>query len=149
MKKGYSGVLEADLWRSEAKVEAVRAARDAALGEISSASSSPNPASNATLGVSESGKDATLPFVRPPPSTFLSESEDPKTKEAGQERWKYAMTLRFLRGEDEDFEYQDVDQSEEWDFIERREREEEWFEDEEPEFVEGGGKEGETGVQDF
>jgi hypothetical protein len=74
------------------------------------------------------------------------------------ERWKFEMTLKFLRGEDRDFEYRDVDESEEWDAIEGREEEERWFEDEEPEWVDegedGDGKEtkgtgGETGVQDF
>lgn len=66
------------------------------------------------------------------------------------------MTLRFLRGEDQDFEYQDVDEGEEWDSIEGREEEERWFEDEEPEWVEEGEGEGkskrtggETGIQDF
>lgn len=62
------------------------------------------------------------------------------------------MTLRFLRGEDEEFEYKTVDESEEWDVVERRESEERWFESETPEWVgdeEGRGTSGDTGVQDF
>ena len=66
------------------------------------------------------------------------------------------MTLKFLRGEDGDFDYRAVDESEEWDEVERREDEERWFDEEEPEWVEpeGGEKEvertgGDTGIQDF
>jgi len=61
-----------------------------------------------------------------------------------------------VRGEDEDFEYERVDEDEEFDVLERREREEAWFDEESPEWVdedeeEGDGKMliGETGVQDF
>lgn len=85
---------------------------------------------------------------------MLPEEEDevPKTKEEGAERWKFEMTLRFLREEDDEFEYGAVDESEEFDVLERRESEERWFEDEEPEWVgdeDGKGTSGDTGVQDF
>ncbi len=97
-----------------------------------------------------------MPFVsyaRGKDGEVLPEEEDevPRTREEGYERWKFGMTLRFLRGEDEDFEYGDVDGSEE-DEVERREREEEWFEEESPGWVSGDEKKamsGETGVQDF
>lgn len=64
------------------------------------------------------------------------------------------MTIRFLKGGDPDFLYGPVDESEEFDVIERTEEEEKWFEDEEARFVEedekaGEGTGGETGVQDF
>lgn len=64
------------------------------------------------------------------------------------------MTIKFLKGEDKDFDYKTVDEDEQWDEVERRESEERWFEDEEPEWVEddemvGEGTGGETGVQDF
>ena len=82
------------------------------------------------------------------------DGEEVKTREEGQERWKFEMTVRFLRGGDEDFEYRDVDESEEFDEVEKREKEERWFDEEEPEWDgEGeerdGGTGGETGVQDF
>jgi hypothetical protein len=73
------------------------------------------------------------------------------SKEEGLERWKFEMTIRFLRGGDDEFEYSGVDESEEFDELERRESEERWFDDEEPEW-DGDGNEGsggETGVQDF
>lgn len=76
-----------------------------------------------------------------------------KDREEGFERWKFEMTVRFLRGGDEEFDYRDVDENEEFDELERRENEERWFDEEEPEWVEGeeggGGTSGETGVQDF
>ena len=65
------------------------------------------------------------------------------------------MEARFLRGEDEEFDYKGVDEGEEFDA--EAEREEKWFEDEEARWVADGeensnrkGKlEGETGIQDF
>ena len=64
------------------------------------------------------------------------------------------MTMRFLKGEDPDFDYKSVDENEDLDVIERTEEEEKWFEDEEPREVEveektGDGTGGETGIQDF
>lgn len=92
-------------------------------------------------------------YVRGENGEVVPEEPDevPATKEEGFERWKAEMTLKFLRGEDQDFEYEVVDESEEWDSIERRENEERWFEEEEPEWVGEGDpvKRGETGVQDF
>ena len=88
-----------------------------------------------------------------------AELEDgvPKTKEEGLEMWKAEMTLRFLAGQDRDFEYGAVDESEEFDGVQEREEEERWFDEEEPEWVHDGGSfdggtkgtGGETGVQDF
>lgn len=83
---------------------------------------------------------------------MLPEEEDevPSSKEEGEERWRFEMTLRFLKGEDEEFEYETVDESEEWDVLERKESEERWFESQEPEWVGGEeGTSGDTGVQDF
>lgn len=62
------------------------------------------------------------------------------------------MTLRFLRGEDDEFSYGEVDGNEGLDEVEMREAEESWIEGESPGWVEegeGAEKEGETGVQDF
>lgn len=79
--------------------------------------------------------------------------EVPKNKEDGFERWKFEMTLKFLKGEDQDFDYKEVDESDAWDIIESKEEEERWFEDEEPEWIgeEDGAHTfgGETGIQDF
>lgn len=133
--KGYSGVLEADLWRSEAKLEALA-----------------NPDTSSVLTYSRGAN-----------GEILAEDEDdiPLNKEDGKRRWREAMVMRFLMGEDGDFEYKMVDESEEYDDHETEEREEQdrYFAEEEPNWVldsngvSGGGEkirlEGETGVQDF
>ena len=132
-KKGYSGTLEADLWRSEAKVQALA-----------------NP-SNASLMIYRRGEGGEI----------IAEEKDeiPKDKEEGLDRWRKQMELMFLRGDDPDFDYANVDDSEEYDDrgIEEREAEENWFDREEPEWTTHGSESsssthmltGETGVQDF
>lgn len=133
--KGYSGVLEADLWRSEAKMEAL-ANRDSSVALI---------------------------YKRGPNGDIIAEDPDeiPLDKEDGKRRWRDAMEQRFVRGEDLDFQYATVDDSEIYDdrSIEDREEEERYFAKEEPEWVRDGARvgqgvapkniEGETGVQDF
>ncbi|EOD49333.1 hypothetical protein GTA08_BOTSDO12384 [Neofusicoccum parvum] len=128
--KGYSGVLEADLLRSEAKLQALHnpdassiAVRRGPNGEI--------------LAIEEDGDD------------------EVKTKEEGLARWRDDMGQRFLRGEDRDFRYEEVDESEEWDDVteEEREAQEKYFDDEDPSWIHSGTATpkitGETGVQDF
>jgi hypothetical protein len=130
-KKGYSGVLEADLYRSEAKLSAL------------------NPQSQSEKSLpSKNDLTTYVSYARGPNGEVLPESEDevPQSREEGEERWRFEMTLRFLRGDDEEFSYGEVDESEEFDVVERRENEERWFDEEEPSKVSG---EGETGVQDF
>ena len=132
-RKGYSGVLEADLWRSEAKIEALANTTDASV----------------------------MMYKRGPDGEILAEERDevPQTKEEGLQRWRKEMEIRFLGGKDEDFEYSMVDEGEEFDDrdIEEREEEERWFEEEEPAWVDDSQDDrprelqvqGETGVQDF
>ncbi|KAL2157953.1 hypothetical protein VTH06DRAFT_5008 [Thermothelomyces fergusii] len=82
----------------------------------------------------------------------------PRTREEGRAQWEAYLRDRFIRGGDDDFDYALVDGDEEYDVFERADREEAWFEDEEPQWAtsdeEGeGGREkilqGETGIQDF
>lgn len=133
-RKGYSGTLEADLLRSEAKLDAL---------------AHPDP-------------DQTFSYRRGPNGEILAEEQDevPTSKEEGYARWKWEMEMRFVRGGDGDFEYGKVDGSEDYDDrgVEEQEAEEKWFDEEEAMFVteEGGltrskSRElrGETGVQDF
>ncbi|KAH8423453.1 uncharacterized protein LDX57_001214 [Aspergillus melleus] len=126
--KGFSGVLQADLCRSEAKFDAL---------------SHPDP-------------HALFSYTRGPNGEILAEERDeiPPSKEEGEKLWRWEMTLRFIRGEDEDFEYPNVDDNDEYD--DWNEEQERYFEDEEPEWVvdqaNGDVKsqlQGETGIQDF
>ncbi|CZT48408.1 uncharacterized protein RSE6_09094 [Rhynchosporium secalis] len=140
--KGYSGVLEADMYRTEAKIAALRP------------KSPPGCPPSSHLMRPRKESAGFVPFVsysRGNHGEVLPEEDDevPTTKENGLERWKFGMTLRFLKGDDEDFDYAPVDGSDELDDVERREREESWFEGEEPEWVDEAGKSGETGIQDF
>lgn len=126
-------MLEADLWRSEATIDA--------------------------LTNSESA--ASMRYSRDAAEAIVSEEKDeiPKDKDEGIQRWRKEMELMFLRGADPDFDYDDVDGSEEYDdrVVQEREEEEKWFEEEEPSWVEekdqGGeraaGPMGQTGVQDY
>ncbi|KAJ6110248.1 hypothetical protein N7486_002483 [Penicillium sp. IBT 16267x] len=128
-EKGFSGVLQADLLRSEAKMDAL---------------AHPNP-------------HAMLSYTRGPHGEILAEDRDdiPASKEEGEKQWQWEMGLRFIRGDDEDFDYATVDGNEEYDDL--SELQDEYFEDEEPEWVvddlqgEDAGKQvqGETGIQDF
>ncbi|KAF6225554.1 hypothetical protein HO133_009554 [Letharia lupina] len=132
-KKGFSGVLEADLWRSEAKVGALANADHAAV----------------------------MRYRRDASGNILAEEKDdvPKNKEEGIQRWRKEMELMFLRGADPDFDYKEVDESEDYDDrgVQEREEEERWFEKEEPSWVEESdedsgraeGLTGQTGVQDY
>ncbi|TAQ84515.1 hypothetical protein B7494_g7150 [Chlorociboria aeruginascens] len=119
--KGYSGVLEADLYRSEAKLDALKG-RNGSGDQAGSSSKSSLPF---------------VSYVRGEDGEVLPEDPDeiPRSKEEGYERWKFEMTMKFLRGEDREFNYREIDESNELDEIENQEEEEKWFEDEEPEWV--------------
>lgn len=133
-RKGYSGVLEADLYRSEAKMAALNA-----------------PDQN-TLFTYMRGADGEI---------VAEETDDmPADKEEGLQRWRWEMEMRFVAGRDTDFDYSTVDGNEEYDdrTAEDLDAEERYFAAETPEFVmgedvvkrsESKGLEGETGIQDF
>lgn len=126
-KKGFSGTLQADMERAEAKVAAL---------------ANPDP-------------DAVISYRRGPCGEIVEEERDevPETKEEGWERWRFAMEMRFVGGRDDDFEYEGVDGSEEWDDRGEEDRValEDYLAGEEERFLraDGGSPEGETGVQDF
>lgn len=140
-KKGYSGVMEADMWRSEAKLAALAGKE---MGD--DLAEEENEKSKEKDGVKYvAGKDGEV----------VPEDEDeiPTSKEEGMDRWRETMECRFLLGKDEDFDYVKVDQDDSLDVLEQREKEQEWFDEEEPEWANGakekGESEGETGIQDF
>lgn len=101
---------------------------------------------------------STFNYRRGPNGEILAEEQDevPKDKEEGYERWKWEMEIRFVKGGDGDFDYGEVDGSEEYDDW-GTEEEERWFDEEESNFVNEEGVrrsksrelQGETGVQDF
>lgn len=100
---------------------------------------------------------AMFSYTRDPSGEILAEDRDeiPPNKEEGEKLWRWEMTLRFVRGEDHDFDYKVVDENDVFD--DWSEAQQQYFDDEEPEWmVEGtnGGNiqsllQGETGVQDF
>lgn len=120
-------MLEADLWRAEAKVGAL---------------ANPDHA-------------ASMRYRRDASGAIVAEEKDevPMNKEEGIQRWRQEMELMFLRGDDADFNYKGVDESEEYDDrgVQEREEEERWFEQEEPSWVKAidEGVTGQTGVQDY
>lgn len=102
-----------------------------------------------------------MTYKRGTDGEILAEEKDevPANKEEGMQRWRTEMELRFLRGEDGDFDYSSIDESEEYDDrgAEEREEEEKWFAEEEPEWMVDEDNDrpvdthlkGETGVQDY
>lgn len=100
---------------------------------------------------------AMFSYTRGPSGEILAEDRDeiPPSKEEGEKLWRWEMTLRFMRGEDRDFDYTEVDENDEYDDWD--EAQEQYFDDEEPEWTvegENGGDinmqlQGETGIQDF
>ncbi|KAF2023499.1 hypothetical protein EK21DRAFT_80741 [Setomelanomma holmii] len=128
-RKGFSGRMATDLWRAEAKKDAL---------------SQPNQYSLFT-------------YNRGPQGQILEEDKDdvPMTKDEGRAWWVDEMTQRFLRGGDDDFEYKNVDVNAKYDPPEQeRDLQDAWFESMESDFdSDGEGKEkvltGETGIQDY
>lgn len=139
-RKGYAETLEADLLRSEAKLDEAQAQAHAQTEQNSSTS-------NRIYTRTEAGEVI---------ATHPDEDEASLDREEARERWVDAMALRFLNGKDDDFDYQAVDDSELYDdqVTEEREKQEEWFEEEVPDSSPRQGEakrrlEGETGIQDY
>lgn len=101
--------------------------------------------------------NAMLSYTRGPNGEILAEDRDdvPASKEDGEKLWQWEMGLRFIRGDDSDFDYKTVDEDDQYDDL--SEQQEQYFEDEEPEWMVGdargegarAGLQGETGIQDF
>ncbi|KAF6808656.1 hypothetical protein CSOJ01_07416 [Colletotrichum sojae] len=136
--KGYSRVLEGSLLRGEARLADL--AQSATNGDRVAATSN-------------TAKDF---------AAFTTEAGLPKaeTKEEGIERWHGFVAERFVHGYDEDFDYEPVDNNEEYDAMEMRDAEDAWFDAEDPSWASDADndfhavdsnkpKQGQTGVQDF
>ena len=122
-RKGFGGILEADILRGEAKTEALQ-----------------NP-----------DAESLFTYRRTPDGEIVAEEKDgsPLTKADGLQRWREAMEMRFIRGADDDFDYKEVDENEAYDDhkIEEQEAAEKYFDEEEPRFLQQAQRE--TGIQDF
>ncbi|KXX78847.1 Coiled-coil domain-containing protein 97 [Madurella mycetomatis] len=163
--KGYARVLEGSLLRGEERLAKLRAET---VDKSQAAASSPlTTVANSRAGERGGPAEAGTSF-----SSLSAELiPPPKTKDEGRRQWEDFLRDRFVRGEDEDFDYAAVDGDDEYDVLERGDREDVWFEEEDPgwasdtesgsdgEEVSGGGGrrrvraekllQGETGVQDF
>ena len=125
--KGYSGKLEADLMRSEAKIQALN-----------------NPDPNSPLVYRRDAQGSI--------SALDQDEEDrPQSRDEAKQKWISAMEYRFLRGEDKEFDYRAVDDHDVYDDREEdlRARHELYFDKQEEEFLGEGERHGETGIQDF
>ena len=128
-RKGFSGQMATDMWRVEAKKDAL---------------SNPDPASLFT-------------YTRGPQGEIQAADKDdtPMSKEEGAAWWRDEMTMRFLRGGDPDFDYSMVDTDDGYDDPEEeRDRQDAYFDSMASDFdTDEEGKEkvltGETGIQDY
>jgi hypothetical protein len=125
--RGYSGILEANIVRSEAKIDALQ-----------------HPDPNSPMVYSRA-PDGSITAVE------QDEGERARGKEDGREKWREVMGLRFINGDDEDFDYAPVDEDDQYDDrAEEDQRQlERYLDDEEAAFVGQGAPVGQTGVQDF
>ncbi|KAH9809817.1 coiled-coil domain-containing protein [Teratosphaeria destructans] len=126
-ERGHTGNMEADFVRSESRLEALR---------------HPNPNSPV---VYKRGPDGSIVSVD------ADAGEKAQSKEQAWERWKDIMGQRFLRGDDDQFDYKAVDENDDFDDRQEEDREDldKYVGAQEAEFVGDGTPKGETGVQDF
>lgn len=127
-RKGFSGQMSADLWRAEAKKEALK----------------------------HTDPNSLFTYSRGPQGQIIEEDKDevPMTKEEGRAWWIDEMTQRFLSGGDDDFEYKTVDENDKYDDEKERDIQDAYFDSMESDFdSDGEGREkvltGETGIQDY
>lgn len=76
--------------------------------------------------------------------------QEAENKTHGLELWREFLTDRFVKGDDEEFDYTSVDPRDDLDILLRAEEEEQWYDEEEPSWHgDSKSRHGETGVQDF
>jgi hypothetical protein len=127
-RKGFSGQMSTDLWRAEAKKDALK----------------------------HTDPNSLFTYTRGPQGQIVEEDKDevPMTKEEGKAWWVDEMTQRFLSGADYDFDYKIVDENDKYDDEKERDIQDAYFDSMESDFdSDGEGKEkvltGETGIQDY
>jgi hypothetical protein len=124
--KGWGKTLESSLMRGEDRLERVAAsyAGDRPPASGKSSSSSTRKPSSATVAAAPNFEiDAALA------------DEKPATKQQGYAAWQAYLRERFVMGRDEDFDYAKVDQNEDLDALADRDREEAYFDEQEPEWA--------------
>ncbi|KAJ0123691.1 coiled-coil domain-containing protein [Diaporthe amygdali] len=141
--RGWGKVLESSLMRGEDRLDRVASslAGDRPQRQLASSSSSSSRGALPTTG--DKAAAATNFAI----DADLTDSK-PATKEEGRAAWEEFLRERFVRGGDEEFDYAAVDGDESFDELEFRDREEEWFDGEEPEWASDGsdGSAGEDAV---
>lgn len=76
--------------------------------------------------------------------------QEVENKTHGLALWREFLTDRFVKGDDEEFDYATIDSRDDLDTLQRAEEEEQWYDEEEPSWHEDRkDRHGETGVQDF
>ncbi|KAJ4422405.1 hypothetical protein N0V82_002961 [Gnomoniopsis sp. IMI 355080] len=119
--RGWGKTLESSLMRGEARLERI----------ASSYTGDGVPPSNSSSRTSKGGARDTLNFSI---DSHLVD-EIPDTKEEARAAWDEFLRERFVRGGDEDFDYIKVDGDEDLDSLEHMDREEAYFDEEEPEWA--------------
>ncbi|KAL1862756.1 hypothetical protein Daus18300_008400 [Diaporthe australafricana] len=146
--KGWGKVLESSLMRGEDRLDRVASSLAGDRPHQAASSSSSSSSHRAALPPSSSDRgDAAANLFTI--DADLADSK-PTTKEEGRAAWEDFLRERFVRGGDEDFDYAArVDGDERYDELESRDREEEWFDGEEPEWAsDGSDDDGGSGEED-
>ena len=172
--RGFAATMEASIRRGEARIEEARTRQDQGLE-----ARHPMDTSLGDLNCDNNGLDQQNLEGDDGIAEHSDDQEDktnddernaedfegprkslaPESKDGALRQWHEAMSVRFLEGKDNEFDYKAVDDNSEWDDHEEEERRrmEDWFDDEEPSWgTPGSGDEqvekiltGETGVQDY
>ena len=128
-KRGWASTLETSLLRGEAK-----------LAEL-------KPKAVPSLDSSKTPQSTDWSIEADPISEEKEQDQNSDKKELARDKWNALIGDRFIKGQDDEFDYKIVDGDEGLDDgWNERIREDKWFEDEEDTLE---GREGETGIQDF
>ncbi|POS81356.1 coiled-coil domain-containing protein [Diaporthe helianthi] len=179
-RRGWGKVLETSLMRGEDRLDRVASSLS---GDSPAPGPGPGPrgtnqpasscSSRGPLPSTAGGSQASFAASTTAAAFFTIDADlaesGPETKEEGRAAWEDFLRERFIRGGDDDFDYGPVDGDDSLDELESRDREEEWFDGEDPEWASDGSEgspgpdggpskrrgprervlTGQTGVQDY
>ncbi|PSR78479.1 coiled-coil domain-containing protein-domain-containing protein [Coniella lustricola] len=131
--KGWGKTLESSLMRGEDRLERVAAAHSGDRPSVPV----PSTLSCSSLPTQKLGSANPAPAPAAPNFDIDAALADdkPMTKEQGHAAWHKFLRERFVTGSDEDFDYCQVDQNEDLDATADRDREEAYFDEQEPEWA--------------